>query len=669
MPNRSLVPGWIQTQNDNTNYGYQGFNPELAAEAQALNRKQQMANALLQQGMTAPQGQMVGRRFYVPPAWSQYLDQAGSSILGAVLTNKFDRDRQSLEDRNKQQKADLTKRILRGMIGEEGQIVEGPRPQGQEPIMSQMQGPLPAVTEPTESVPFEHLDPAMMGTKVPFDMFATIGSTPSPGMTPQANAYAGYLRGNEAPEGSPDPLGAASINQRIGEMAAALYPPPPPTMPLRDSERFATAPIETQAPMRELEETFRPTGISGYAPAEAQGPGASLKTPDIPATPETQMQAMVEAAASGDPGLLKLASFIQGSKQHEQDAAAKAAQHEADMKARAAQHEADAAARAAENEKNRNQRTEDKREADERHAELQRQLAKERADLQREMHNTASANAQLMAQTSLTGASIAHEDKLAQLEQNRRHDEELLEMKRGQFKSEEEFKKAQLANEKRHQEAVERENVRWHNMEKTIRESQAKENKPPPGYRQTPDGNLEAIPGGPADLKQQGALNADTASMEGATASLDRLATSANELLNHPGLAGITGLRGALPNIPGSQAANAQALLDTLKSKVGFGVLQEMRNQSKTGGALGQVTERELAFLQNNLETLANSQDIDQMQKSLKGILQYVEDAKGRIRNAYNMKHKGQAPAVAPSAPLAPPAAAPDLKSLLEKYK
>lgn len=174
------------------------------------------------------------------------------------------------------------------------------------------------------------------------------------------------------------------------------------------------------------------------------------------------------------------------------------------------------------------------------------------------------------------------------------------------------------------------------------RDLAAQGGKPPPGYRQTADGNLEAIPGGPADQKIQGALNQDTLGLQGATANFDRLATAANALKNMEGLKGITGLRGAIPNVPGSAAADAQAALNTLKSQVAFGVLQEMRNQSKTGGALGAVSEKELMLLQNNLNALDNAQSYDALKTNLENIVNYTEQAKDRMQKAYNMKHQGR---------------------------
>ncbi len=169
--------------------------------------------------------------------------------------------------------------------------------------------------------------------------------------------------------------------------------------------------------------------------------------------------------------------------------------------------------------------------------------------------------------------------------------------------------------------------------------------KTPPGYRSTTEGNLEAIPGGPADTKLQGALNQDTAMLQNSVAALDRMASTANQLLNHPGLAGIVGVRGKIPDIPGTDAADARALINTLKSQVGFGVLQEMRNNSKTGGALGSVSDAEGKRLENNLAAIDTTQSLDQIKKQIKdGIIDYVEGSKERLRAAYNMKHKGGEP-------------------------
>ena len=169
--------------------------------------------------------------------------------------------------------------------------------------------------------------------------------------------------------------------------------------------------------------------------------------------------------------------------------------------------------------------------------------------------------------------------------------------------------------------------------------------KPPPGYRVTTAGDLEAIPGGPADMKLRGQFNQDTGILQASTSGLDRLGAEANALLKHPGLSKSTGLMsvvpgvGGLASIPGTDAANFKARLDTLKSQVGFSVLQEMRNNSKTGGALGQVSDRENVMLQNNLAALDRAQSEPEFKEALKRIVDYTDAAKDRLRSAFNLKH------------------------------
>lgn len=224
---------------------------------------------------------------------------------------------------------------------------------------------------------------------------------------------------------------------------------------------------------------------------------------------------------------------------------------------------------------------------------------------------------------------------------------------------------AALSREERASRAAESATLRRDLLEsqQSFQRTMAGAGRTPPGYRATPTGDLQAIPGGPADLKLQGAFNQDTASLQGGTGSFDRLATAANEAMNHPGLKGITGLRGMIPNVPGTDAADAQAKLNTLKSQVAFGVLQEMRNNSKTGGALGSVSDAEGKRLEANLAALENAQSYEQMRDSLKKIIEYAGGAKDRLREAYNMKHGSQVPAASPQR------RATDVDKILEKYK
>ena len=62
--------------------------------------------------------------------------------------------------------------------------------------------------------------------------------------------------------------------------------------------------------------------------------------------------------------------------------------------------------------------------------------------------------------------------------------------------------------------------------------------------------------------------------------------------------------------------------METIKANIGFNELQEMRNASKTGGALGSVAVQELTALQSVLGSL----DVGQSNEQLKANLQKIKD-------------------------------------------
>lgn len=142
-----------------------------------------------------------------------------------------------------------------------------------------------------------------------------------------------------------------------------------------------------------------------------------------------------------------------------------------------------------------------------------------------------------------------------------------------------------------------------------------------------------------ADVAKPGETNAALTSLQSTESQLDRMEQAARGLLQHPGLDRITGYVGMFPNMPGGDAADAQATLENLKSQVGFSVLQAMREASKTGGALGAVSDKENEMLQNNLAALQNSQSPEQFRENLQRIIEFVEGSKSRMRDAYGRQY------------------------------
>lgn len=72
-----------------------------------------------------------------------------------------------------------------------------------------------------------------------------------------------------------------------------------------------------------------------------------------------------------------------------------------------------------------------------------------------------------------------------------------------------------------------------------------------------------------------------------------------NLIDNGGSLMGTTGMGSYASAIPGTDARTLAGLLDTIKANIGFDQLNQMRAASPTGGALGNVTENELKFLQS----------------------------------------------------------------------
>lgn len=94
----------------------------------------------------------------------------------------------------------------------------------------------------------------------------------------------------------------------------------------------------------------------------------------------------------------------------------------------------------------------------------------------------------------------------------------------------------------------------------------------------------------------------------------------------------ITGVLGNIAGrVDGTEASDARALAQTIRANIGFDRLQQMREASPTGGALGQVTERELATLQSVLGNLEFSQskgqlleNLDRLETTYRGILDKI---------------------------------------------
>lgn len=89
-----------------------------------------------------------------------------------------------------------------------------------------------------------------------------------------------------------------------------------------------------------------------------------------------------------------------------------------------------------------------------------------------------------------------------------------------------------------------------------------------------------------------------------------------------------TGLVGqGLSFIGGTDATDLNALADTLRANLSFEELQKMRDNSKTGGALGSITERELELLSSTVGSLDTKQSKEQLAQQISKVERHYKRA------------------------------------------
>lgn len=102
--------------------------PELFAEQQQLNRQQQMAQALMQQGMQQPQGQMVSGR-YVAPSFFQNILPLAQMYAGSRIAEKGDKQALELATRLRGQQQKMGEDYFNAISPQQTELA-GPTPTG-----------------------------------------------------------------------------------------------------------------------------------------------------------------------------------------------------------------------------------------------------------------------------------------------------------------------------------------------------------------------------------------------------------------------------------------------------------------------------------------------------------------------------------------------------------
>jgi hypothetical protein len=117
-----------------------------------------------------------------------------------------------------------------------------------------------------------------------------------------------------------------------------------------------------------------------------------------------------------------------------------------------------------------------------------------------------------------------------------------------------------------------------------------------------------------------------------------------------------------------SQAGSrAQALYDKVVAKGGFQALQDLRDASKTGGALGNVSNQEGKQLTASFAAIDRRQNAEDVRAAINQAIEDIQGTKTRMREAYDSTYAYKSGGESQTSK--PASAAPNIDALLNKYK
>jgi len=159
----------------------------------------------------------------------------------------------------------------------------------------------------------------------------------------------------------------------------------------------------------------------------------------------------------------------------------------------------------------------------------------------------------------------------------------------------------------------------------------------------------------PKELQKREAVYPQaTQAVKGFETKSDQFIKELEKLRDDPGLANITGpVFGRTPSVT-REGSRAQTTYDKIFAKGGFQALQDMREMSKTGGALGNVSNEEGRRLEKSVVGgLDRTQNIADVKQGIDDLIAEIRGSKARVRETYDSTYEYRAgrPAAAPAAP------------------
>ena len=123
------------------------------------------------------------------------------------------------------------------------------------------------------------------------------------------------------------------------------------------------------------------------------------------------------------------------------------------------------------------------------------------------------------------------------------------------------------------------------------------------------------------EMEQKEAEIADKKRTKNTISQANTVINKVDQVLKNIGL-GTAGAGALFSIIPGTPARDLAANIATLKANLAFNALQAMREASKTGGALGAISERELDLLEAQIASLDPKQSPEQLRINLNEVRQ-----------------------------------------------
>ena len=181
--------------------------------------------------------------------------------------------------------------------------------------------------------------------------------------------------------------------------------------------------------------------------------------------------------------------------------------------------------------------------------------------------------------------------------------------------------------------------------------------------RMTPAAAMESLP--PKEIqKREAALPAATSAVNGFDTKAKSFIKDLIALRDDVGLDQITGPIYGRTGSVSRAGSRAQALYDKIVAKGGFQALQDLRDASKTGGALGNVSNQEGKQLTASFAAIDQRQNAKDVQAAINQAIADIEGARTRTREAYDSTYSYKS-----SGGNTPAAPAVNIDALLDKYK